>query len=72
VGSSCSLFTPSSESDELPGGGGIGCGGGADAEGSGERSQALSPRTSLDREAAEASAMGREPDVKPESHLEGG
>ncbi|AQK58525.1 hypothetical protein ZEAMMB73_Zm00001d053000, partial [Zea mays] len=38
-----------------------------DAEGSGERSQAPSPRTSLDREAAEASAMGQEPDVKPPS-----
>ncbi|KAL5669919.1 hypothetical protein ACJX0J_022140, partial [Zea mays] len=37
------------------------------AEGSGERSQAPSPRTSLDREAAEASAMGQEPDVKPPS-----
>lgn len=38
-----------------------------DAEGSGGRSRAPSPRTSLDREAAEASATGREPDVKPPS-----
>ncbi|PWZ14773.1 Rab3 GTPase-activating protein catalytic subunit [Zea mays] len=41
--------------------------GGRDAEGSGGRSRAPSPRTSLDREAAEASATGREPDVKPPS-----
>jgi hypothetical protein len=69
MGSSRSLSAPASESDELPGGGGVGSVVvvGADAEGSGERSQAPSPRTSLDREAAEASAMGQEPDVKPPS-----
>jgi hypothetical protein len=37
--------------------------GGADAEGSGGRSRA----PSLDREAAEASATGRDPDVKSPS-----
>jgi hypothetical protein len=69
AGSSRSLFAPTSKSDELSGGGwgGIGCGGGADAEGSGGRSRAPEPRTSLDREAVEASTTGRDPDVKPPS-----
>jgi hypothetical protein len=64
----CSLSLPNLMSSRAGDGvGSVVVGGGADAEGSGGRSRAPSPRTSLDREAAEASATGREPDVKPPS-----
>jgi Rab3 GTPase-activating protein catalytic subunit len=63
----CSLPLPNLMSSRAGGVVGSVVVGGTDAEGFGGRSRALSPRMSLDREAAEASATGREPDVKPSS-----